>query len=183
MTGQPRRPQDQGSVENADATVKRVLGSVFTERRLAGENPNWTEVLGSVASVLNLQSGRGKNDVSGFEAVFGQVYDHPLTCSKEEACHCWTIDDRMKVTSEPHFEDYVRETYHTRQDRGDYKQQKEEIDDSGYFPSDDLSVKGTEEVTDSYFYEHLFNSNDSKSPPEDLPTVDNDLKSQPEDLK
>ena len=66
VTGWPRRPQDQVSVENADVTVKRVLGSVFTERHLAGENPNWTEVLGSIAAVLNLQSGRGRNDVSGF---------------------------------------------------------------------------------------------------------------------
>ncbi len=57
VTGRPRRPQDQGSVENANATVKRVSGSVLTERRLAGENPFWTEVLGSIAAVLNLQSG------------------------------------------------------------------------------------------------------------------------------
>ena len=112
MTGRPRRPQDQGSVENANATVKRALSSVLTERRLAGENPNWTEVLGSVAAVLNSQSGRGKNDVSAYEAVFGQVYDHPLTCSKEEAQCCWTIDERIRVTSEPYFKDYVRDTYH-----------------------------------------------------------------------
>ncbi len=117
MTGRPRRPQDQGSVENANAKVKRVLGSVLTERRLAGENPNWTEVLGSVASVLNSQSSQGRNDFSAFEAVFGQVYDHPLTCSKEEARCCWTIDDRIRVTSEPHFEDYVREMYQSRQER------------------------------------------------------------------
>ena len=29
---------------------------LLTEHHLAGENPNWTEVLGSVAVVLNLQS-------------------------------------------------------------------------------------------------------------------------------
>ena len=39
VTGRPRCPQDQGSVENANATVKRVLSSVLTERRLAGEKP------------------------------------------------------------------------------------------------------------------------------------------------
>ncbi len=85
MTGRPRRPQDKGSVENANAKVMRVLGSVLTKRRLAGQIPNWTKVLWSVAAVLNLQSGRGRNDVSAFEAVFGQVYDHSLTCSEEEA--------------------------------------------------------------------------------------------------
>ena len=71
VTGRPRRPKDQES---------RGYWEVL--------------VLGSVASVLNSQSGQRRNDVSGFEVVFGQVYDHPLT---------WPIDDRIRVTSEPHF--------------------------------------------------------------------------------
>ena len=60
--------------------VKRVLGSVLAERRLAGEQPNWTEVLGSVAVVVNSQTGRGKNDVSAYEAVFGLAFDHQFSC-------------------------------------------------------------------------------------------------------
>ena len=64
VTDQPRCPRDQGSIENVNALVKRVLGSVLAERRLAGENPKWTEVLGSVATVINSQFGLGKNDVS-----------------------------------------------------------------------------------------------------------------------
>ena len=36
----------------------------------------------------------------------------------------------IRVTSEPYFEDYVRETYQIREDRGDNDQQKEDIDDS-----------------------------------------------------
>jgi transposase InsO family protein len=83
VTGRPRRPRDQGFVENANALVKRVLGSVLAERRLAGDNPNWTEVVGSVAAVINSQCGLGKYHVSAYEAVFGQVYDHPFSCSKE----------------------------------------------------------------------------------------------------
>jgi transposase InsO family protein len=70
VTGRPRCPHDQGSVENVNKMVKRVLGMVLAERRLVGENPNWTEVLGSVASTINSQCGRGKNDVTAFEAVF-----------------------------------------------------------------------------------------------------------------
>jgi transposase InsO family protein len=80
VTGRPRRPRDQGSVENVNKMVKRVLGSVLAERRLAGQNPNWTEVLGSVAAAINSQSGRCKNDVSAYEAVFGEKYDHPMSC-------------------------------------------------------------------------------------------------------
>jgi hypothetical protein len=111
VTGRSRRPRDQGSEENANAMVKRVLGSVLAERRLAGDNPNWTEVLGSVAAVFNSQCGRGKYHVSAYEAVFGQVYDHPFSCSKEEAHRCWTVKDRMKVTNDPDFEVYVKENY------------------------------------------------------------------------
>ncbi len=32
--------------------VERVLGTVLTERRLAGQSPNWTELLGSVAAAI-----------------------------------------------------------------------------------------------------------------------------------
>ncbi len=110
--------------------------------------------------------------------------DHPLTCSKEEARCCWTIDDRIRVTSEPYFEDYVRETYQIREDRGDEDQEKEDVDDTGYWSSDDLPLEESEEVTDSYFYDHLFDKNDCESPlEENLPTSDYDLKSPPEDLK
>jgi hypothetical protein len=68
VTGRPRRPRDQGSVENVNKLVKRVLQTVLSERRLEGQNPNWTEVLGSVASIIDSQCGRGKNDVSAFES-------------------------------------------------------------------------------------------------------------------
>ncbi len=53
ITGYPRKPNDQGSVKSMNKTVKRVLNAVLAERRLKGENPNWTEVLGSIASVIN----------------------------------------------------------------------------------------------------------------------------------
>ncbi len=48
VTSHPRHPRDQGSIENMNKFVKRVLGMMLAERQLAGENPNWTEVLGSV---------------------------------------------------------------------------------------------------------------------------------------
>lgn len=62
VTGRPRRPNDQGSVESMNKLVKRVLNSVLAERRLCGDNPNWTEVLGAVAAFINSQCGRGKHD-------------------------------------------------------------------------------------------------------------------------
>ena len=175
VTGRPRRPRDQGSVENVNALVKRVLGSVLTERRLAGQNPNWTEVLGSVAAVLNSQSGRGRNDVSAYEAVFGCVYDHQFVCSKEEARRCWTIEDRMKVTNEPDFEEYVQQFYHVSRAADDDNEKTLVVDeDSGYFSEEEIAGEDSEEVTDKYFHAHLFDNTeqgkteDLKRPPEEL---------------
>jgi hypothetical protein len=85
VTGRLRQPCDQGSFENVNKFVKRVLGMVLAERRLEGENPNCTEVLGSVAATINLQHGCGKNDVSLYKAVFGHKFNHEFACSKAEA--------------------------------------------------------------------------------------------------
>jgi hypothetical protein len=91
--------------------VKRVLGTMLAERRLAGHNPNWTEVLGSVAAAINLQCGQCKNDVSAYEAVYRDKFDHHMSCSKSEACQCWTLFDHIKVTNEPEFDQFCRENY------------------------------------------------------------------------
>jgi hypothetical protein len=40
VTGCPRCPRDQGSIENMNKFVKRVLGMVLAERQLADENSN-----------------------------------------------------------------------------------------------------------------------------------------------
>jgi hypothetical protein len=68
-------------------------------------------VLGSIASAINTQHGREKNDVSAYEAVFGQKMDHDFSCSKEEACRCWTEPERLKVTNNPEFTEYACKNY------------------------------------------------------------------------
>ncbi len=69
----------------------------------------------------------------------------------------------MKVTK-PDFEEYVQENYILRE-YGENDNVKE-TDETGYFSSDDINNEDTEEVTDSYFYEHLFDDTDLKAPPE-----------------
>jgi hypothetical protein len=103
VTGRPRRPSDQGSAENMNKFVTRTLGTVLAEYRLVGKDRNWTEVLGSVASAFNLQHGRGKYDISAYEAVYGQKMDHDFSCLKEEARRCWTVPEWLKVTNDPEF--------------------------------------------------------------------------------
>jgi len=107
VTDHPRRPQDQGSCESMNKLVKRILGTLLAERRFAGDNPNWTEVLGMVAATINSQHGRGKDDVTSFEAVYGQVLNHDMSCSKAEACQCWTLPQFLKVTNNAEFAEYA----------------------------------------------------------------------------
>ena len=93
ITGHPRKPNDQGSVESMNKTVKRVLNAVLAEKRLKGENPNWTEVLGSIAAAINVQYGHGKYDVAAYTSVFGCHYNQEVSTSKEEVRQCWTLPE------------------------------------------------------------------------------------------
>jgi hypothetical protein len=154
VTGRPRRPHDQGSIENMNKFVKRVLGMVLSERREAGENPNWTEVLGSVAATINSQHGRGKNEVSSYEAVFGHRFNHALSCSKDEARRCWTLSEHMQITNDLDFKKYVHEYFDMDSDGDDTDE-----DDSSYFSDDDIPSDETEEVDDDYFNMHLMACN------------------------
>ena len=152
VTGRSRTPRDQGSVENVNKFVKRILAMVLAERREEGENPNWTEVLGSVAATINSQCGRGKHDTTAFEAVYDQVIDFPMTCSKSEARRCWTVSQRMKVTSDKEFEEYCREHYVLDDD---IESDDNEEQDSGYFSEEELPSDEQDEVNDVYFDAHL----------------------------
>ena len=98
VTGRPRVPRDQGSVECMNKTVKRVIQAELAERRLKGDkNCNWTEILGSIASSANSQCGRGKHEVPSYNAVFGYAYHQEVNVTKAEARECWTLKDRLKV--------------------------------------------------------------------------------------
>ncbi len=77
--------------------------------------PTGQKYWGGVAAVVNSQKGRGKNDVSAYEAVYGQVLDHPLCCTQDEARRCWSVKDRMMVTIEPEFDVYVSDHSGKRQ--------------------------------------------------------------------
>ncbi len=74
--------------------VKRTLGTVLSKYKLVGKDRNWTEVLGSVASAINLQHGKGKHDVSAYEAVYGQKWtktSHVQRRKRDDAGWCPTV--------------------------------------------------------------------------------------------
>ena len=135
--GQPRRPQDQGSAENMNKFVKRNIGAILSECKMFDENSNWTEVLGIVAAAINSQHGHCKDDVSSFEAVYGQVHHHELSCSNNEARRCWSVPQWLKVTNDRDFEAYAKDHVYVNDEDNDG-----DPDDNGYFydgflPSDE----------------------------------------------
>ncbi len=165
VTGCPRHPCDQGSVENMNKFVKRVLGMVLAERRLAGENPNWTEVLGSVAATINSQHGHGKNDVSSYEAVFGHEFNHKFACSKEEAHRCWTLNERMRVTNDKEFEEYVQEYFVLDHEGIIVASDDDEDNDLSYFSNDEVPIDEIDVVDDKYFDDHLMDNTETAPTP------------------
>jgi hypothetical protein len=135
--------------------VKRTLGTVLSEYRLVGKDRNWTEELGSVASAINSQHGRGKHDVSAYEAVYGQKMDHDFSCSKEEARQCLTVPERLKVTNDPQFAKYACKNYIIDDDEICDDDEIDEDDAEGYFSDGSLPSDEEEEVSDEYFFDHL----------------------------
>jgi hypothetical protein len=109
VTGRPRTPRDQGSVENANKMVQQVLKSISSENRLRSKEVNWTKLLGQVMSVCNSHSGIRKNSVSSYEAVFGQKYHQQLQCNLSELRECKSIFQRLKLSPNERLQTYVRE--------------------------------------------------------------------------
>ncbi len=109
VTGHPRTPRDQGSVENANKIVQQVLKSISLENCLRSTKVNWTKLLGQVMAVCNSHSGRWKHSVSSYEAVFGHKYHPQLKCNMSEMRECWSIFQRLKMSPDEWLETYVRQ--------------------------------------------------------------------------
>ena len=77
--------------------VKHVIGSKLAKIQMAGENPNWTQDLGMVMASINSQIGKSTYSALSFTSIFGQEYNENITCSKDEAQQCWTVEEQLKV--------------------------------------------------------------------------------------
>jgi hypothetical protein len=109
VTGRPRTPRDQGSVESANKLVQRLMKSISLEHHLADLEVNWTRFLGQVIAVCNSPSGRKKYCVSNYEAVFGQKYHPALMCSLAEICGCRSISQRLRISPDERLKKYVKD--------------------------------------------------------------------------
>jgi transposase InsO family protein len=119
VTGRPRKPQDQGSVENVNKLVKRTLLNLEDAERQDGKDPNWTRLLGNVMSAVNKQCGKGKNEVSAYEAVFGTKYDPDIPVPREELRKCNTIEQRMLLMPSPRLDAVARQLCKFSDDKPD----------------------------------------------------------------
>jgi hypothetical protein len=89
VTGRPRTPREQGSVERDNATVKRAIAKMVAERKRAdpqnSQKHNWLSVCPLVMSGLNSATcQRGKSEVSPCLMVFGMPFDEPLCTQSTE---------------------------------------------------------------------------------------------------
>jgi hypothetical protein len=109
VTGRPRTPRDQGSVESGNKVVQRVLMAICRQRRMEGIQTNWTRILGQVMSVCNSHSGIRKFSTSSYEAVFGLPYYPELRCTVAEMRQCNTIEQRLRLSPDERLATYVRE--------------------------------------------------------------------------
>jgi hypothetical protein len=109
VTGHPRTPRDQGSVESANKLVQRVMKSISSEHHLADLKVNWTRFLGQVMAVCNNHSGHRRYCVSNYEAVFGQKYHPMLKCSLAEMHEWQSISQRLWLSLDERLKKYVWE--------------------------------------------------------------------------
>ncbi len=144
-------------MENINRLVKRSIHALLSQQHEFGKNPNWTVILGAVAAAINSQFGRGKNDVSAYEAFYGEKMNHQVTCTTAEACHCLTLTHLMKVMDEDDdFKAYVDANYYLadEEEYGDDDTILNEEDD-GYFSDGTLPSEERDKVDDNYFFSSI----------------------------
>ncbi len=110
VTGRPRTPRDQGSVESMNKLVKQIIHDLENEERLKGNKaPNWTRLLGRAMQTINSKKERGKHATEPYEAVFGQSYHMQISCSLSEMRQCKTIEDRLKLSADDRLQNIAEE--------------------------------------------------------------------------
>ena len=141
VTGRPRTPRDQGSVEVMNKLVKKTLMMIESDEmdNNGVKDPNWTNYLGRVMSVINDQCGRGKYAETAYKAAFGMDYDLPIRSK------CDTIEERLRDNQDPRLEFVAKELCliegEVPQDFADDQESYWDKDDMSLCSNDDTSVK------------------------------------------
>eukprot|EP00956_Cyclotella_meneghiniana_P040049 scaffold185480_cov34-Cyclotella_meneghiniana.AAC.1 len=102
-----------------------------------GREPNWTNYLGRVMSVINNQRGRGRYAETAFKAVFGQEYQLPVRSE------CSTLEEHLRDNPDSRFQAVAKELCFTEGEGI-----KEVDDDESYWDDDDMSLESMENDED-----------------------------------
>ena len=79
VTGQPRKPQEQGSVERQNREIKKILSKAALSEKLQGVlDPSWIDLLPKVTIALNCTTSYGNNGITPYRHVFNVDYDCPV---------------------------------------------------------------------------------------------------------
>jgi transposase InsO family protein len=104
VTGRPRTPRDQGSVENINRQVRRTLQE---DDRRRGTVPNWTKDIGRMVAALNDKELKGRGQVAPYKAVFGMDLADKEQEDPQTLRTCKTVADRLQLKDNSYFGDMV----------------------------------------------------------------------------
>ena len=105
VTGRPRTPSDQGSVERGNQTVKDVLSSLEEQERQQGNTkPNWVLLLGKTMAAVNGGRNFGQNSTAPYEHVFGmEMYQFVGSHKVSELQVAQTVSEMDAMIADPVF--------------------------------------------------------------------------------
>ena len=86
VSGAPRTPRHQGSVENQNGHVQTIMGKEvdILKKHYPITDPGWTDVLGPTTSALNNSCCYGNHNITPYRLVYTQDYDlHHLIPAKD----------------------------------------------------------------------------------------------------
>jgi Integrase zinc binding domain len=107
VTGHPRCPSDQGSVEKQNSLVKKIVLNL----EQMGKGP-WADNLGPVMSAMNAKPfGTGPSKISAYETVFGMPYGNTEQVPHDELRKCVTVKDRLQLVSSPRLKALAKDWY------------------------------------------------------------------------
>ena len=97
VTGRPRTPRDQGSVERTNRVVKDMLYAFERDQRINGETPNWVYTIPNVNAAINAREGEGKHGISSYEVVFNMPFHDREQVLPTVLRKCETVNQRVKL--------------------------------------------------------------------------------------
>jgi hypothetical protein len=142
VTGQPRTPSDQGSVELANCTIKEMLYGFERQQWLKGDTPNWAKGVSYCAASMNCKEIHGVEGVLLYQAVLNMPYKETKMAILSDLCSCSTAYERLNVMKNSNFAKMVQ----SNRWEHEFEPPEESNDDNVVYQywSDSDSVSSTE---------------------------------------